>query len=198
MQIGKIVSSNSHTEYICQIYGPGDAEALPAPEAYGFGAWVRVGGAAGGAEGSDLVGVVYDTTLRNPEFGNLGPRLSPQEDLAVFTPDYLAEKVTLVAIAVLGRVAADGRAEQGVPVCAAQSDTPVRTMADAEIAAFHRGPAGLRLAYLPRLATMNHPLAPYLMAAIVERLALLFPAEASRLAVLRGNLAWRARVEPVR
>ena len=194
MQIGKIVSSSSHTEYICQVYGPGDVDPLPAPESYGFGAWVRVVG----PEGGDLVGVVYDTALRNPEFGNLGPRLSPQEELAVFSPDYLAEKVTLVALTVLGQMSADGGAEQGVPVRAAQIDAPVRAMSDAEVAAFHRAPGGVRLAYLPRLATMGHPLAPYLMAAIVDQAAALFPAEAARLAVLRANLAWRSRVEPVR
>lgn len=28
-----------------------------------------------------LIGVIYNTLLMNPDFGNLGPRLSPRQDL---------------------------------------------------------------------------------------------------------------------
>jgi len=47
------------------------------------------------------------------------------------------------------------------------------------------------------LATMNNPLAPHLMAQLIATLSELFPAEAQRLAILAGNLAWKSRVEPV-
>ena len=111
MYIGKIASSSSHIAYVCQVYNKGETDAVPLPQDYGFGTFVGVER----SDGSYLVGVIYDTTLQNPEFGNLGPRLSPRDDLSVFAPDYLEEKVTLVAIIILGAATADGVMLQGVP-----------------------------------------------------------------------------------
>ena len=200
MYLGKIVSSSSHIEVFCQIYNPGEAEETPAPGDYGFGTFVGIER----REGGHLVGVIYNTTLLNPEFGALGPRLSPQEDLAIFTPDYLNEKATLVAVFILGEIDDQGRSAQGVPQVAATIDALVRRLSDDEIVSFHRpsgGPAGalgqLAIAYLPTLATMNSPLAPHLALAILGRLRQLFPQAAQHLAVLESNLAWKSRVEPV-
>lgn len=193
MFIGKIVSSGSHVDYVCQVYGPGEAERVPEPSDYGFGTLVAVERADGGY----LVGAIYNTTLMNPEFGNLGPRLSPREELAIFSPDYLAEKATLVAVVILGAVDRGGAVTQGVPVVAASTDARVRRLEREEIIAFHQTKVGLRLAYLPRLAAMPHPLAPHLMAQLIATLSELFPQEAQRLAILAGNLAWKSRVEPV-
>jgi hypothetical protein len=102
MLIGKLVGSNSHTDYVCQAYGPGEVEAPSSPADHAFGTSVRI--PLGGGRGR-LVGLIYDTVLLNPDFGNLGPRLSPAPDLAVFSPDYLAEKVTLVGITAIGALA---------------------------------------------------------------------------------------------
>ena len=91
VRLGKLIKSNSHIDYVCQIYGPGEVEAPPAPADYAFGTFVSIplDNAA-----NDLIGLIYDTQLFNPDFGNLGPRLSPVPDLAAFSPDYLAEKIT--------------------------------------------------------------------------------------------------------
>ena len=193
MLVGKIVSSNSHVEYLCQVYGAGEVDPAPEPADYGFGTFV----ALEQADGGHLVGVIYDTTLVNPEFGSMGPRLSPQEDLHVFSPDYLSERVTLVGIVALGAMDGDGATRQGVPSVATSIDAPVRRLAPDEIRAFHHCEGGLRLAYLPMLAGMRSPLAPYLMLDVIATLSRLFPEEASRLALLGDHLAWRARVEPV-
>jgi len=116
--------------------------------------------------------------------------------LIAFSPDYLAEKATLVAIALLGAVSAQGEAAQGAPPIAANLDARVRALERDEIAAFHRAGGRLRLAYWPILMGMNHPLALPLMRQVIAALTDLFPDEAQRLAVLGGNLAWRERVQP--
>lgn len=193
MFIGKISSSSSHVDYICQVYGPGESAALPQPEDYGFGTFVGVEQTNGGY----LVGVINNTTLLNPEFGNLGPRLSPREELAVFSPDYLSEKVTLVAVTILGMVDEADNVQQGVPVVAATVDARVRKLDRLEVIHFHQGSAGLRLAYLPMLITMPPPLASHLLLHILAHLRELFPAEARRLEILGNNLSWKSRVEPV-
>jgi hypothetical protein len=194
MIIGKISSSSSHIEYLCQVHGPGETEQPPRPEDYEFGALVGIARRAGGR----LVGVISNTTLLNPDFGNLGPRLSPEPDLAVFSPDYLAEKRTLVSITVLGVVGADGQVIQGVPAISAEIDAAVRRLTDDEIVAFHRTPQGVRAAYLPvLLSAENNPLMPPLTLRLIEQLERLFPQEAPRLALLKDNLAWRSRVQPL-
>ncbi len=193
MYIGKIVNSSSHVEYVCQIHGPGEAEEIPTPLDYGFGSWVGIEQEDGGC----LVGLIANTTLLNPEFGNLGPRLSPQEELAVFTPDYLAEQATLVAITVIGALPAQGQPAQGVPTVSAGIDARVRRLADDEIRAFHHPGGRFQLGYLALLMAMqSNPLIPPLLLQVLSDLSERYPKQASRLAILRCNLAWRAAVLP--
>lgn len=192
MFIGKIVSASSHIDYVCQVLSSGEADVVPAPTDYGFGQYVAIEA----ADGSSLVGLIHNTTLLNPEFGNLGPRLSPREDLAVFAPDYLTEQATLVAILVVGRLDAQMRVQQGVPTIAANPDARVRALARNEVIAFHRATGGLQVAYLPLLAGLQSPLAPSLLEHTLTQLGALFPTEEARLNVLRANVAWRSRILP--
>ena len=195
MTIGKLVKSNVHTDYVCQIYGRGEVEEPPAPEDYGFGTFVRI---PFGEGRGDLVGVIYDTVLHNPDFGTLGPRLSPASDLEVFSPDYLTEKVTLVGITAVGTLAADGKASQGVPPLSAQIDTLVEGMTDEAVRTFHKTDGGrVRLGYAPLLLGQGSPLARHLLLRIVEQLSELFPDEADRLAVLRHEWTWQTCIEPM-
>jgi len=193
--IGKLVKSNSHTDYVCQIYGAGEVEDPPAPADYAFGTFVRV---PLDAEGGELVGVIYDTVLLNPDFGNLGPRLSPASDLAVFSPDYLAEKVTLVGITAVGMLTSDGTATQGVPTLAAQIDALVARMEEDAVRAFHQTAAGeVRMGYVPLLLAVGSPLARHLLLRIVAGLRALFPQRGAQLDVLQGELAWQVFVGPL-
>ncbi len=195
MTIGKLVKSNSHTDYVCQVYGPGEVEEPPAPDEHGFGTFVRV--PLGEGRG-DLVGVVYDTVLHNPDFGNLGPRLSPASDLEVFSPDYLTEKVTLVGITAVGSLAADGTVTHGVPRLCAPIDTLVERMADEAVRGFHRADDGaVRIGYAPLLLGQGSPLARHLLLCVVDRLSELFPDQAQRLAVLHHQWTWQTCIEPM-
>lgn len=194
MDIGTIVKSNSHISYLCRVYGRLDRDETPAAEEFAFGTFVHLSP----VENSPirLVGVVRDTLLINPEFGNLGPRLSPDRDLAVFSPDYLNEKGVLVDVLVLGW--ADGGAPRhDVPAVAAQVGTVVRRMDEDEMVAFHRSSSGrFAMGYLPALMTRNDPMIAALLLTVLERLAPFFPEQRQVLAVLRNNLAWKARVVP--
>jgi hypothetical protein len=193
MALGKIIKSNSHTDYICQVYGPGEVETLPAREDYAFGTFARIG------LGDDrwLIGVIYDTMLFNPDFGRLGPRLSPEPELAVFSPDYLNEKATLVGIAAVGMIDATGNVIQGVPSLAASTDALVERMTDAQVRTFHQGNPTPQLAYAPLLLAQGSPLALHLLRTVIARLAALFPDQTDLLAVLQDDLAWKAQVGPL-
>jgi hypothetical protein len=197
MAIGKIIKSNSHTDYVCRVYRPGEVDSPPIPTDYAFGTLVRI---PLSETASDLVGLIYDTVLLNPEFGSLGPRLSPAPDLAVFSPDYLAEEVTLVGITAIGTLSPDGTASHGVPPEAAQIDTLVETLEDDAVCRFHASPGGgplVQIGYAPLLLGLGSPLARHLLLNVVDRLAALFPEQGTHLSVLRGELAWQTVIGPV-
>jgi len=196
LSIGKIVKSNTHIDYVCQVYNTGEIDPCPEPADYSFGTFVAIGLGEGEA-GGRLVGVIYNTLLMNPDFGNLGPRLSPRQDLEIFTPDYLAETATLVGIIALGWIDADGMCHQGVPALAATVNDRVTRVEDDQLAAFHRDGAGrLSLKYVPVVLSQNNPLAPPLLINVVDRLMALFPAQRGQLDLLRTNLAWKSIVQP--
>lgn len=195
MLIGKIVKSNSHIDYVCQIYGPGEVERPPAPDDYALGTFVRIEVAT--QPRTWLVGITYNTILMNPDFGNLGPRLSPKEDLEVFSPDYLSETATLAGIIAIGthRGGDDGASTHAVPAVAASVDALVERMTEEQVRDFHRNSDSVRLGYVPLLLAQNAPVIPYLLLEVISELERLFPNEQARLAVLRNDIAWKSKIE---
>lgn len=203
--IGKIVKSNTHIDYVCQVYCRGEVEQLPQPTDYALGAFVTIDleapnevfGGSGASSMTRLVGVIYNTILLNPDFGSLGPRLSQSSELEIFSPDYLSETATLVGIIALGWQTRDGRFDQGVPRLAATINTVVACLSEDDLLAFHTSGNGLVcLHYVPVLLSTQSPIVPPLLLNIVDRLSVLFPEQRRGLAVMRNNLAWKSIVEP--
>ncbi len=194
--IGKVVKSNSHTDYVVQVYGSADGPEPPSPAEYAVGTFVTLE-----VELVRLVGVLYDTILLNPDYGSLGPRLSPRDEVAVFSPDYLDEKATLVGVLVVGEIDAEGRPSHSLPPLAAQVGTEACLLSEAEVRAFHTAPddpTRPRVGYLPRLMARGGDIAPGLAQLILARLARLFPEHARVLGVLRDNVAFRSTVDVLR
>jgi hypothetical protein len=192
--IGTIVKSNSHISYLCRVYGKLETEDIPRPEQYAFGTFVTLAPSEDGA--MRLVGVVRDTLLLNPDYGNLGPRLSSSRDLAVFSPDYLNETGVLVDILILGWLER-GVAHHTVPALAAQVGTRVETMREEDVHDFHRDARGrFLMGYFPQLMIGNDPMIASLLLAVLERLEPTFPEGSRVIGVLKNNLAWKARVVP--
>jgi hypothetical protein len=242
VELGKIVKSDSHVRYICQVFGAGEVAAPPRPTDFAFGSFVRVPLRAGppradvallspvaapraaalaavGSPATAAIGVIYDTILVNPAFGTLGPRLSNEAQVELFSPDYLTERAVLVAILLLGTLTehpapghnGQGRARgvsysvrQGVPPVAPDLGAVVTTLSEAEVRAFHcfadDGPPGgadpyLHMGYLPHVIAQDHPLLPMAVLHILERLERLFPANAALLSIMKRNFAWRLKVQ---
>jgi hypothetical protein len=192
--IGTIVKSNSHISYMCRVYGNLETDDVPRPEHYAFGTFVTL--TPSEESPVRLVGVVRDTMLLNPDYGNLGPRLSSTDDLAVFSPDYLNETGVLVDILVLGWLE-NGLARHTVPPLAAQVGTRVESMEDDPVFDFHRDARGRFLVgYYPQLMVGNDPMVASLLLAILERLEPAFPEGSRVIGVLKNNLAWKSRVVP--
>ena len=191
MTLAKIVKSNSHVEYVAQVMRPGEVDAAPAPADYAFGTFVAVPRSAGGS----AIGVVFDTTLVNPEFGALGPRLTTSAELQTLAPDQLPETATLIGVLLLGSRSAAGEVTQGVVAHALRVGDAVHRLDVDEFKAFHSADDGLRAAYLPLLLAHGHPLTSELALAITQRLVAVFPDHAGVVAVLRDSIAWRTRIE---
>lgn len=193
ISIGKLIKSNAHTDYVCQVYGPNEVKTPPTPADYAFGTFVRMELVGHG----DLVALIYDTQLHNPDFGNLGPRLSPTPDLEVFSPDYLAEKVTLVGIMAIGLLNGDEAPTHGVPPLSAQIDTLVERMGDEAVKRFHSlEPNGVQVGYAPLILSQDNPIAHHLLIQILNRLSALFPDQETKLSVLRRELNWQSHIRP--
>jgi hypothetical protein len=162
MEIGKIVKSYSHINYVCHIYGPREVEQEPAPADYSFGRFVRIAIRSEKGDNHDArimaalgkstepqtyaVGVIYDTILVNPEFGSLGPRLSNETQVELFSPDYISERAILIYIMVLGmieqRIIPAGKPEilsvmHGIPLPSLELGSDVEIMTGEEVRAFH-------------------------------------------------------------
>src|SRR5881398_3132928 len=162
MFIGKIVKSDSHINYVCQIYGPREVEVEPSPADYAFGRFVRVAVRSALADAPDTriveralgksqepvtyaVGVIYDTQLLNPAFGSQRPRLSNETQVELFSPDYLTEQAVLVHLVMLGivehRTSGGGSLQShivhGIPSFPLELNSAVETMTDEEVHEFH-------------------------------------------------------------
>lgn len=231
MILGKIVKSNSHINYVCQIFGPREMEQVPAPADYAFGQFVRIAARSDNDEDHDTrvflaqgkstepqayaVGVIYDTILVNPEFGSLGPRLSNETQVELFSPDYISEKAVLIYIMVLGmmeqRLVPAGQPEilsvmHGVPLLSLELGSEIETMTDLEVQTFHyfgdqrnggqveRQPY-LHMGYIPHIIAQPSSLLPIVTLRIIEQLERLFPENLKLLSIVKRNFAWRLKVE---
>jgi hypothetical protein len=197
ISIGKIVNSNSHVDYVCQVFGRRETAQPIEPAAYALGSFVAIALEEGAWRGGRLVGVVYNTMLVNPDFGSLGPRLSPRTDLTIVSPDLFDETATLVGIVTVGWQPPQGKWQQGMPAIAATVNNTVQTLSDEEIVAFHLdAQKRLVMRYVPLLLAQNSPLVQPLLVTMADDLKRRFPAQARRIDLLRNQLAWKSIVQP--
>ena len=228
MYIGKIVKSDSHINYVCQIYGPREVELEPTPVDYAFGRFVRIAVRSEKPEDYDAqvimalgksteprtyaIGVIYDTILLNPAFGSLGPRLSNETQVELFSPDYISEKAVLIYVMVLGmmelRPVPGNQPEilsvmHGVPLLSLELGSEIETISDEEVRAFHffqdtdSSEKGmyLHMGYIPHIIGQRNSLLPMVTLRIIDQLERLFPENLSVLSIVKRNFAWKLKVE---
>lgn len=195
MRIAKIVRSNSHVDYVARVFGPRETPDEVLPTDYCFGQFVKIAGHAGA-----VIGVIYNSQLLNPDYGNYGPRLSsPQEQNAIFSPDYLNEQGVLIGLLLVGWH--DGQSyQQGLPREVLPINADVEPLSDAEVSAFHHTASnGLELKYYNHVTTHAGYFTFQLLSSIVEQLeGLANERDRARLQVLRKTLAWQQTMATVK
>lgn len=136
MRIGKVVKSNSHCDYVVQLYDRLEVKHPPGPEDYGFGCFVKL------EEPENrhwAVGLIYNSQLFNPRFLHNGPRLSSEPD-PLFTPDLISETRVILGTVLIGTL--ENRVGQlygrhGIPSVVVPVNTPVFKMSEEEVYRFH-------------------------------------------------------------
>ncbi|PYS85024.1 MAG: hypothetical protein DMF67_02545 [Acidobacteria bacterium] len=193
LKIAKIVKSNSHVDYVARVVDELDADEPPSTQDYGFAQFVSVPV----AEGEEVVGVVYDTQLANPEYGSFGPRLSSHAELKVLSPDFLHEQGVLLGLLLVGwrERAGEGAwaSRQGVPRRVVPVGQDVLRLAEDEVFRFHRGADGsVQLHYFSLAVAHAGAFAAPLVEAVIAQLEpACAPAERQRLCVLKKSLIWQ-------
>ena len=201
-RIAKIVKSNSHVDYVARVIDELDADAPPSPDEYGFAQFVRLPA----HETEEVIGVVYDTQLANPEYGTFGPRLSSHADLKVLSPDFLHEQGVLLGVLLLGWRARGGKAadgwvaHHGVPRRVVPVGQEVFSMSDAEVFEFHRGAGGeVQLHYFSQALAHAGAFAVPLVESVIGQLEpACEPADRQRLGVLKKSLIWQRTLGQLR
>ena len=189
MKIAKIVSSNSHIDYVGRVIDSLDTTTPPTAEDYGFAQFVGLEF----ADKTQMVGVIYDSILINPEYANYGPRLSPKPELGSFSPDYLNEQGFLIGILLLGTSDENGKILQGVPRRVVPAGQEVYKMNADEIKKFHTDENdSLQIHYYSQIIAHARLFAVPLLESIIEQLCFdCSDSDKQRLGVLKQTLAWQ-------
>jgi hypothetical protein len=189
MKIAKIVKSNSHVDYVGRVIDSLDVVAPPSAEDYGFAQFVSLP-----LENSEeIVGVIYNSILINPDYANYGPRLSPKPELGGFSPDYLNEQGLLIGILLLGTTDKNGKVLHGVPRRVVPAGQDVYNIQASDVKRFHSGENEcLQIHYYSQVVAHAGLFAMPLLEAIIEQLSLdCSDDDKKRLGVLKQSLAWQ-------
>ena len=191
-RIGCIVKSNSHVEYVCQAWQEGELHSPPTADEYAFGKLVGI--ELDGIDSSAAVGVVFDTILHNPDFGNAGPHMMTVADSPVLAPDRLSETAILIGILTLGTIKGPD-SSQGVIATTPRIGAEVWALDESQIRAFHDDHSRPAMRYTPHLLAHSSPLVREVLLNLADQVAALFPEDAQSLEIIRSNLAWQIQVQ---
>lgn len=199
VQIGSIVSSNNHLDYVVEVYQERDCERPPKLNEREFGQPVFIKKTIDGTDHA-VIGVIYNTQLVDPDQGRTGPRLA-QDDQAQFTPGYIEERTTLAGVALLGTATiSEDRfitdPTHRMPRWTLEVDDTVYHCPDELTAAFHTFDDQIQLAYIDRLVDIAGDLGAEVIVALIERLRTVLPEDDPNqrvLDVVEQNVEWQAQ-----
>jgi hypothetical protein len=196
MKIAKIVSSNSHIDYVGRLIDSLDVAEPPQPEDYGFAQFVSIPL----ENETGIIGVIYNSLLVNPEYSSFGPRLSPKPELGSFSPDYLNEQGFLIGILLLGVTDTANKISHGVPRRVVPAGQDVFRIEPNEVRKFHTDESDcLQIHYYSQVVAHAGLFAVPLLEAIIEQLSLdCSETDKQRLGVLRQTLAWQRTIGGMR
>ncbi len=199
-EIGQVIGSNSHIDYVCEIYADVDRREPPGPEDHEFGQFVYATKRIAG-KSRVFVGVIYDTILVDPEQGRSGPSLAQPDKQDVFNPSYVEEKQVLTGVALLGHAGVeDGDlvdVSHSIPRQSLEVDDVFRKLSEEDFEGFHRFGGEVQLQYYQRVLDVAGGFAEDILSQILSRLKQSFSEEREALDVIQRNLEWETKMRGV-
>ncbi len=199
-KIGKVIGSNSHIDYTCEIYRKRDKDNPPTPADHSFGQFVYIEKEIDG-KNIHLIGVIYDSQILDPDQGRTGPKLAEPHEQELFHPSYIEEKMTLAGIALLGYCEVDDDEfcsnEHCVPPWTIEIDDIVRTLSDKDFLKFHEVDGEINLGYYQNLMELAGPFGTDLLSKIIDQLKDMKPDEEKTLEVIQKNIEFSKRIKGV-
>jgi hypothetical protein len=201
VEIGCIVHSNNHMDYVVEVYRDSDRNRPPEKHEYAFGQPVYVRQTVQGDDYA-VFGVVYDTQIVDPDQGRAGPRLAAERQ-DVFTPGYVQEKQTVLGVAFLGYATieesqdGDGwcieEVSHEMPPWTLEVDMLVQEVSDDAFLRLHTVDGDLKLGYYQRLLSTADSFGSEVSLSILERLRKVTDSETDdMLDVLEKNIRWQS------
>jgi hypothetical protein len=195
MKIARIVSSNSHIDYVGRVIDDLDVNDPPGADDYGFGQFVglRLGD-------EEIFGVIYNSMLVNPEYASYGPRLTPKPELANFSVDFINEQGVLLGILLLGSRGADKKVSHGVPRRIVPAGQEVLKLDAGRVKDFHTDEAGaVHIHYYSQIVNHAGPYSVSLLESIIEQLSAdCTEIDRQRMNVLKQTLGWQRTIGGMR
>lgn len=198
--LGKIIGSNSHVDYVFEVYSQRERDNPPDPTDYEFGQFVYIQKEIQGTNRA-FVGTIYDTVLVDPDQGRTGPRLAQPEEQNIFQPTYVDEKRVLAGVALLGCATVDGGEvtdpDHSIPRWTLEVDDVVQKLPKGDMIRFHSIDDELRLEYYQRMIDVAGGFAEDILSQILDSCKEAEPDEAAALNVIQRNLEWQTKMEGI-
>ena len=197
MKIAKIVSSNSHIDYVGRIIDELDVAKPPSPEDYGFARFVVIPL----QKDLKIFGVIYNSMLMNPDYANYGPRLSSTAELEGFSPDFINEQGSLIGILLLGSEDNSENVSQKIPERIIPAGQEIYAAEVEDVKKFHTDENGeLQIHYYSQIIVHAGSFGISLLESIIEWFEQNDCSEndLKRLNILKQTLSWQRTMGAMR
>jgi hypothetical protein len=189
MNIGKIIKSDSHLNYKCRIYGRRETASDVSEKDYHFGQFVKIKI----FDNKYVIGLIFNSQLFNPEYGNFGPRLTnPSVQNFVTIPDFIDETAIITDIHMIGWFDQNENF-QDVPPWVIPLNSEVCIMTDEEIKTFHYdSEKKFCLKYYNEILAHTGNFASPLLVCIINKLInILDHTEKPKLKLIQQHILWQ-------
>lgn len=189
INIGKIIKSDSHINYKCRIYGVFESNEELNQTDFRFGQFVKIEA----FDNIEVIGIIYNSQLYNPEYGNFGPRLStPSSNNKVFMPDYIEETAIILDILLVGWIE-NNQNNQEIPPWVIPLNSEVKLLTSEETKLFHIKPNGdFNISYYSLLLSNTGNVAFQLIMNIIKNLKInaKYP-QLDKLELIQQHIQWQ-------
>jgi len=189
MNIGKIIKSSSHLNYKCRIYGKNETRVDITEKDFHFGQFVIIKA----FHDKEFIGIIYNSELYNPDYGNFVPRLTNPSDLNyVSIPDFIDETAIIVDIILVGW-SENNLTRQETPPWVIPLNAEVAVMSEKEICKFHQDESNrFCMKYYNCILSHTGNFAPQLLLKIIDDLEKITECnQHDKLKLLKQHILWQ-------